>query len=136
MLVKFLVEMQMKYALTFSSLVFIFYLHTCHRKTHLKMEAKSNKPDIILNDKQKHFFKLVLSSRSTSSRAAKNVTSAEYENCRLPSLHAAQQGLRTWHLAPWLLKGWSHHKERQHLSSKVCYFSYFPLTAPVSVTLP
>lgn len=48
MLVKFLVDMQMKYALTFTSLVFIFYLHTSHRKTDLKMEAKSNKPDIIL----------------------------------------------------------------------------------------
>lgn len=59
-------------------------------KTHLQMEPESNKSDIILNDKQKHFLKLVLSSRNISSTAARNVTSAEYANCRLPSLHAAQ----------------------------------------------
>lgn len=82
--------MQMNYDLTFTSLVFIFYLHAYHRKTHLQMEPESNKPDIILNDKQKHFIKLVLSSRNISSTAARNVTSAEYANCRLPSLHAAQ----------------------------------------------
>lgn len=77
MLVKFFVDMQMKYTLTFTSFMFIFYLHTSHRKTHLKMEAKSNKAVIILNYKHKHFFKLVSSSRNTSSTAARNVTSAE-----------------------------------------------------------
>lgn len=30
----------------------------------------------------------------------------------------------------------SHHGEWQHLSSKASYFSHFPLTAPVSATLP
>lgn len=60
---KFSADMQMKHALTFTSLVFIFYLHTSHRRTHLKMEPKSNKPDIILNCKQKHLFKLVFSCR-------------------------------------------------------------------------
>lgn len=64
------------------------------------METKSHKSDIIWNDKQKHLFKLVLSSRNISCIAARNVTSAEYVNCQLLSLRAAQQGLRTRHLAP------------------------------------
>lgn len=112
MLVKFLVDMQMKYALTFTSLVFIFYLPAFHRKKHLKMEAKSNKVVIILNYKHKYFFKLVSSSRNTSSTATRNVTSAEQVKCWPLSLHAAQQGLQTRRWAPWLLKSCSHHRER------------------------
>lgn len=59
MLTKFSADMQMKHALTFTSLIFIFYLHTSHRRTHLKMEPESNKVDIILNCDQMHLLKLV-----------------------------------------------------------------------------
>lgn len=38
------------------------------------MEPESKKPDIILNDKQKHSVELELHSRNPSSTAAKNVT--------------------------------------------------------------
>lgn len=58
------------------------------------MESESKKPDIILNDKQKHPFELELHSRNLSSTAAKNVTSAQCTNHCLLSLHLAQQGLR------------------------------------------
>lgn len=89
MLAKFSVDMQMKHALTFTSLMFIFYLHTSHRRTHLKMELESNKPDIILNCEQMHLLKLVFSCRNISSIGARNAPSAKYAYCQLPSLSAA-----------------------------------------------
>lgn len=89
MLSKFSADMQMKHALTFTSLIFIFYLHTSHRRTHLKMEPESNKPDIILNCEQLHLLKLVFSCRNISSTGARNGPSAENAYCQLPSLPAA-----------------------------------------------
>lgn len=41
------------------------------------MEPESKKPDVILNDNQKHPFELELRSRNLSSTAAKNVTTAQ-----------------------------------------------------------
>lgn len=41
------------------------------------MEPESKKPDVILNDNQKHPFELELCSRNLSSTAAKNVTTAQ-----------------------------------------------------------
>lgn len=67
----------MQYALTSPLMFFFFYLHTSYRKTNLKMEPESKKPDVILNDNQKHPFELELRSRNLSSTAAKNVTTAQ-----------------------------------------------------------
>lgn len=89
MLAKFSADMQMKHALTFTSFMLIFSLHTSHRRIHLKMEPELNKPDIILNCEQMHPLKLVLSCRNISCTAARNAPSAEYAYCQLSSLPAA-----------------------------------------------
>lgn len=82
------------------SFFFFFpYLHTSCRKIHLKLELESNKPDIICNDKQEHFFKLALLSRNLSSATARKVSSAQHTNCWHLSLGTAQtvSGEGAWH---------------------------------------